>query len=149
MAWTNAFKALTGLEQTSAGEYLAQRVAWGFMTLEHLDNPPPNHLNPAIYRNVAREWAEANPKRFAEMCAKWEGKQRFRWAPGPVPKCIDGIDYWADGQPEPNDVTKPPAVEIISPRDFGPAPNPKPSEPSEPEELDGVTIYSNSPDLFF
>ena len=40
-------------------------------------------------------------------------------------------------------------VEVVSPRDFGPAPNPKPSEPSEPEELDGVTIYSNSPDLFF
>jgi len=125
MAWSHAFKAFTGLDPVNAGEYLAQRVAWGFMTLEHLDNPPPNHLNPATYRNLAREWAEAYPERFAQMCQQWEGKQRFRWEPGPVPRCIDGIDYWAverGGQPEPNPVQPfyEPRVEVVSPRDLAP-----------------------------
>lgn len=39
-------------------------------------------------------------------------------------------------------------VEVVSPRDFGPPPQQKPT-PQQTDEVDGVTIYSNDPNFFF
>ena len=38
-----------------ARQLLERLIAAGRCTLEELDNPPPGHINPSIYRNLLRD----------------------------------------------------------------------------------------------
>ena len=105
---------------TEVRRILRRGIEAGHWTMEQLDQPS---------------------KGYKALCEEMKRHKVVELRSFPVPPYRNPL---RDETPESTE-----RVEVVSPRDFGPAPNPKPSEPSEPEELDGVTIYSNSPDLFF
>lgn len=107
----------------SAAKLLWRLILTGRAQIEDFDKAPPGYSgDPAKLRNLAREYPhyEHDPDVIADA-------QRY-------------LDTLAASQ-EPKQ--EPERVQVVSPRDFIPAPDPLPTELEQ--EIDGITTFSNHP----
>lgn len=108
----------------AAAKILWRLILTGRAKIEDFDKPLPTYAgNPDTFKNLAREYPELqhDPEVLADA-------QRY-------------LDVLASSQ---ESKQEPERVQVVSPRDFVPAPDPLPISPGE--ELDGITTFTNHPD---
>jgi len=107
----------------------AAKILWRLILtdrakIEDFDKPLPTFTgDPVTFRNLAREYPDLqhDPEVLADA-------QRY----------LDALAASQKPKQEPE------RVQVVSPRDFVPAPDPLPTEPNQ--ELDGITTFTNHPD---